>query len=133
MRVDRINYQKTFNLGNYTSERVGLEAELESGDDAQLCILELKKQVELIAKVNNPNIGEPVTYSDGLTKEQRINMETWKPTPPPVIDRKAIDELEIKIDNVANVPELMYYEPHAIKYGVKDMWDKKLIELKSMG
>jgi hypothetical protein len=35
MRVDRINYQKTFNLGNYTSERIGLEAQLEEGDNAE--------------------------------------------------------------------------------------------------
>ena len=35
MKIDRISYQKTFNIGSYQSERIGVEIELNSGEDAK--------------------------------------------------------------------------------------------------
>ena len=55
MRIDRINYQKTFNLGNYCSEKVGVEMEVEPGE-ANKALDEAKKFVEDWHKSNNPQL-----------------------------------------------------------------------------
>ena len=34
MFINQVSYQKTFNLGNYSSERIGVEIGLEAGEDA---------------------------------------------------------------------------------------------------
>lgn len=43
MNIKSINYQKKFNLGNYQSERIGVELELNPGDSANEA-LDLAKQ-----------------------------------------------------------------------------------------
>jgi hypothetical protein len=46
MTIDRISYQKTFNLGNYSSERIGVDMVLNEGEDAKFALSECKKLVE---------------------------------------------------------------------------------------
>lgn len=46
MHIQVINYQKTFNLGNYSSEKIGVEIALNKGDDAKLALQEAQKLVE---------------------------------------------------------------------------------------
>lgn len=45
MRVRTIAYGKTFNRGNYESERIDMSAELEEGEDEQVAVLRLKAAV----------------------------------------------------------------------------------------
>lgn len=54
MRVDRINYSKLLPTGVYSNERIGLDAELEPGDDAEVCLNKLRDCVEKLHKANNP-------------------------------------------------------------------------------
>lgn len=58
MKIDRINYKKVFNLGNFSNEHVGLEGEINEGEDILHCALELKKLAEAIHKQNNPHLIE---------------------------------------------------------------------------
>ena len=44
-RIDRISYQKTFNIGSYQSERIGVEIELNSGEDAKEALSTAKSLV----------------------------------------------------------------------------------------
>lgn len=46
MHIQVINYQKTFNLGNYSSERIGVEISINAGDDAKEALETAKKLVE---------------------------------------------------------------------------------------
>ena len=46
MHIDRISYQKTYNLGNYSSERIGVEIELNAGEDAKNALDVAKSLVE---------------------------------------------------------------------------------------
>jgi hypothetical protein len=55
MKIDRINYQKTFNLGNYCSERVGIEMEIIPGEELS-AMEEAKKFVEEWHKLTNPQL-----------------------------------------------------------------------------
>src|SRR5574341_1306594 len=115
MRVDRINYQKTFNLGNYTSERIGMEAELESGESAEEQLLILKKAVEDLHRSNNPGFYvESIPYN-----EPPMYNGSSSSTHLPSIDYKAKERLEILIDDSANIEQLIFYELDAEKCGLK--------------
>lgn len=43
--IERVSYQKTFNLGNYSSERIGVDIVLNEGEDAKLALSEASKLV----------------------------------------------------------------------------------------
>jgi hypothetical protein len=45
MHVKTIAYGKTFNLGNYESQRIDMTAELEEGEDEQVALMRLKAAV----------------------------------------------------------------------------------------
>ena len=46
MKINQVNYQKTFNLGNYSSERIGVDITLNEGDDAKEALATAKQLVE---------------------------------------------------------------------------------------
>lgn len=46
MKATKVNYEKTFNLGNYQNEVIGIEIEIEKGETAQQAIEMAKKFVE---------------------------------------------------------------------------------------
>lgn len=52
MHIQVINYQKTFNLGNYSSERIGVEIAVNAGEDAKEALETAKKLVEEFHKEN---------------------------------------------------------------------------------
>jgi len=45
MKIDRVKYERVFNLGNYQSERVGAEAEVEEFVTPEATLAILKKWV----------------------------------------------------------------------------------------
>lgn len=55
MEIRTINYQKTFNLGNYQSERIGVEIVLEPGESANKAI-DLAKQFVEECHLNNQKV-----------------------------------------------------------------------------
>ena len=54
MHIDRIQYQKTFNLGMYQSEKIGVELTLNEGENAEQALDTAKSLVEEYHKKNNP-------------------------------------------------------------------------------
>lgn len=46
MHIEKVSYHKTFNLGNYSNEKIGLDIVLAPGDDPLEAFAEAKKQVE---------------------------------------------------------------------------------------
>lgn len=56
MKVKTISYQKTFNLGNYCSERIGLDLELEEGKTIEQTLDEAKKTATDWHIANNPQL-----------------------------------------------------------------------------
>jgi len=53
MKIDRINYQKVFPLGMYINERIGVEIQLDKGDNPEEALLKAKEMVEAFHKENN--------------------------------------------------------------------------------
>lgn len=54
MYITTVNYQKTFNLGNYSSEKIGVEISINPGEDAKEALVIAKNLVEEYHKENNP-------------------------------------------------------------------------------
>jgi hypothetical protein len=46
MHIEKVNYQKTYNLGNYTSEKIGVELVLHQGESADKALDIAKELVE---------------------------------------------------------------------------------------
>jgi putative cell wall-binding protein len=46
MHIQVINYQRTFNLGNYASEKIGVEVAINAGEDAKEALQAAKSLVE---------------------------------------------------------------------------------------
>lgn len=46
MQISKVTYQKTYNLGNFSSERIGVEIDLNAGEDAKNALDVAKSLVE---------------------------------------------------------------------------------------
>lgn len=52
MKTKQVSYSKVFSLGNYENEKIGVEIEIQEGDDVQKAIQEARNFVEFNHKVN---------------------------------------------------------------------------------
>ena len=52
MKTKIVSYSKVFSLGNYENEKIGVEIEIQDGDDVQKAIQEARNFVEFNHKVN---------------------------------------------------------------------------------
>lgn len=56
MNICKVNYQKTFNLGSYQSERIGVEIELNVGEDPKQALVDATALVNEYHKENNKGL-----------------------------------------------------------------------------
>jgi hypothetical protein len=61
MVVSKINYQRTFNLHNYSSERIGVECDLFHNEDVNIALDNAKKMVEEWHTANHPELYQDKT------------------------------------------------------------------------
>ena len=69
MNIKTVYYQKTFNLGNYNSERIGVEVALNEGENAGEALDTARNLVEEYhSKIQKPETEQEkcVTYDDPL-------------------------------------------------------------------
>ncbi|MFO0359389.1 MAG: hypothetical protein ACK50N_02730 [Flavobacteriales bacterium] len=52
MKTNTITYSKTFSLGNYENEKIGVEIQLQEGDNVQKAIQDARAFVEYNHKLN---------------------------------------------------------------------------------
>lgn len=114
MEIKTVNYQKTFNLGNYQSERIGVEIVLESGESANKAI-ELAKQFVEECHVNNQKV-------QALPEEEPVEVIKTQ-SPQTLIERTmgfidaCKDERDLKAFELMckNKPELKKYYDKKLK------------------
>lgn len=80
MRIDRINYQETFNLGNYCSQRIGVEIEINEGEDAKAALETARQLVHEFHSQTSPTqdfMGTQVRSieQDNTEREDTIKQE----------------------------------------------------------
>jgi len=63
MHINQISYQKTFNLGNYSSERIGVEIVINEGEDAKEALNTAKALVEEYHKQSANDLPQCLQYA----------------------------------------------------------------------
>jgi hypothetical protein len=69
MHIQTINYTRTFNLGNYSSEKIGVEFALNQGESANEALDYAKNLVEEYHKKNVAKLKDSGFYDEQLPEE----------------------------------------------------------------
>lgn len=89
MKMSEITYNRTFNLGNFNSERIGVRIEINEGESVAQALEAAKQLVEETHKNNYPNlVVEPIIEQTQSKEEMVAN------TVQAIISTKTIKELE---------------------------------------
>lgn len=118
MHIDKISYQKTFNLGNYSSERIGVDIVLNEGEDAKLSLSEASK---LVHEYHKESLSlNPPQSSDTLVPDIHLDKATLANS---------------LVRDINSCTELKVLESYKIivkgKPDLQDAYDTKLKELKN--
>lgn len=116
MHIQTINYQKTFNLGNYSSERIGVEISINAGEDAKEALETAKQLVEEFHKESKSQ--EPVSepYSEPVQVIKTQSPKTLAEKTKHFIDLcKSKQELKAWELMCKNNPELKEYYDQKFK------------------
>jgi hypothetical protein len=89
MKITDITYHRTFNLGNFNSERIGVKVDINEGESANEALELAKQLVEETHKSNYPNLVVETPIEQTLTKEEikQANIDA-------IMNSKTISELE---------------------------------------
>jgi len=118
MTIDRIIYSKLFPLGQFTNEKIGVEIQVDKTDDTQKAFEYAKEIVEKWHKESNPGLYVDVNPAANSNVEQIREYHRASDTPVPAYDPKAIDDLEIAIDNATTLEGLANHKEAASKLGL---------------
>jgi hypothetical protein len=119
MHIQTINYQKTFNLGNYSSERIGVEIAINAGEDAKEALQTAKEFVEEFHKEKNIKEPEFFPYEEPV--------QIIKTQSPKTLSEKTIHE----INQCKDETQLKAWKFMAAKYpDVMEVYNAKLKLLK---
>lgn len=117
MKPDRISYKKIFSIGSFVNETIGMEAQLDEGDDLSACLFDLKNRVEAFHKINNPPVDNQ--YSDQfhtvIAPTEKIIQS---------IDPRAKDLKEI-IEDCSSLEELEKLKDEAGRLGLMAAYNLK--------
>lgn len=132
MKITTIKFGKTYSLGNFCSERIDLEASIDSGtEDVYECLEKLKDTCDTYHKANNPQLytQQSLVSLDGWewkdNKWEEIPPSTPKTQPHSTIEAinscttlKVLQEFDLIVQNMSKkYPE------------IAEAYDNKLLEL----
>ena len=138
MKITKVSYGKTYPLGNYSSERIDLEATVEDGENRTLALSALKEICDIEHKQNNPHLyQEQDTLYNQIVEGAKFRQEMASITNirPPELEEKNLTQ-EQKFLNLISLAtstkELSMYEKTANnpKYpSLKTAYDNKYNQL----
>lgn len=114
MKIDRISYQRVFAIGNYVTERIGLEASIDENDNPEVELSHLKQMV------NELHSATIATLEENRGTQIRDVVE-----PIDKIQKTMIEEMEA----CSSYPEIQSF-----RFTIKDadeqaVYDRKINEL----
>jgi hypothetical protein len=117
MKLSQISYQRVYPLGSYSTERIGLEATLDEGENPETALLHLKILVE---ELHQETLKSLSTDDFRGTHVRNVVEE-----PQDKIERTMIEEMEA----CSSYPEIQSF-----RFTIKDadeqaVYDRKLNEL----
>ena len=104
MHIQVINYQRTFNLGNYASEKIGVEVAINAGEDAKEALETAKSLVEEYHKENVAKLKDL-----GYFYEEQIEVEAIPTQSKKTLTEKTKEELKGWELMSKSSPELIEY------------------------
>lgn len=125
-----IVYHKTYNLGNYSSHKIGVEIELEEGDDIQQALLFAKAETDKfhLNSIPKEEVIQRNEFQSGTTVKT-IEQSTVAPAPP----QKNKTQEEQTIEDISTCTELKVLESYKLivkgKSKLQEAYDAKLKEL----
>jgi len=123
MHIQTVNYTRTFNLGNYSSEKIGVEIAINEGENAKQALEEAKKLVEEF-------------HEENVTKLKELGFYPYEEEPVEVIKTQSKQTLAEKtksfIDLCKNEEELKAWELMAkSNTELKEYYNEKLKTFKT--
>jgi hypothetical protein len=103
MHIQVINYQKTFNLGNYSSERIGVEIAVNAGEDAKEALATARQLVEEYHKESLKPILQQAYGQQQVYEEPVEVIKTQSP-------RTVAEKTKVFIDACKTAAELKAWE-----------------------
>ena len=97
MNITSVNYTRTFNLGNYSSEKIGVEMALNPGEDAKEALEQCRLLTEEYHKENVKRLTELGYYYQQEEQEEVVitNKKSSKDTAKEfIMASKTIEELK---------------------------------------
>lgn len=116
MKIDRISYKKIFPMGSFQNETIGIEVQLEEGDNHDEVFEQAKDMVNWWGRNNIPS-----TQTATVNGVPATNIYTQ---PLPSIDYKAKETLERMIEDSNSVGELLALDQDKIdELGLRPFYD----------
>ena len=108
MNITSINYTKTYNLGSYQSEKIGVEISINEGENAMEALDTAKKLCQEFHEKNNP---EPFVSGETI-----IQPASTEPIPEIKVDKKTAKEQQEQklIDDINSCTELKVLESYRL-------------------
>lgn len=113
MKITTVSYTKTFNLGNYCSEKVGVEVEINEGDNVEHGLDAAKKLVEDFHRKNNPQLYENIIQEVPIMQELKSRLNIGAQQEEQFVTKD--DSFLFCINNATSLKELSIYKPTADK------------------
>ena len=141
MKVKSVNYCKTFNIGSYQSEKIGVEIDVEENETPEQCLSAAKSMVATFFTQSNPQLNyqdQETTINNWLVKEsehhQQMQVASGLKTTQPIENQPQTQEQKIKqlISQATSIPELKQWEllsKNKQYPDLKEIYDNKLNEL----
>ena len=126
MKIERISYQKVFPIAQYVNEKIGVEIQVDEGDDKEFAFLAAKELVENWHRTANPH-----PYGDNnpiYPHAPEIKSVIENPPPPKEINR-AEEKIEISIDNANTLEELAEIKKNGFPVNLISHYAKRVKEL----
>jgi hypothetical protein len=129
MKIDRIEYHRTYNLGNYCSEKIALEASFDQDTETlSEVFIQLKSSCDTLHRQNNPQLypiglektpasfesktGIPYIYNS--SQEPMFSTPTEEKIPPEKQEQNIISEIQ-KSNNKEELEALQLISNHSVK------------------
>lgn len=133
MQIEKINYQRTFNLGNYSSERLGVDININTGENAMQALDEARKLVEEWHTKNHPELYQDKTPDVSIIPKNRnedyeINKMKAVRNSAPVYKEESLED-QINSCKSPTVLKAVYEKLVKNKPELQTVYDNKLKEL----
>src|SRR6478609_6468242 len=115
MIITKVQYGKTYNLGNYCSHRIDIEASIDETDNPQEVLSQLKVQCDLFHTTNIPTSEIPQEFITGSIHNNGMFSQPTEPQQVKLSPQDEENNLITSIESAQNEKELIQYKLLAAK------------------